>query len=87
MLNHVRNIFVPFHLFAVLFSTYDGLGKQRKRHHPRGTKRGRPRGSRRGGGTGSAGRVESIGAATGKFFLPTCILFYRNYKYKRPFTS
>ncbi|XP_021709328.1 putative DNA helicase Ino80 [Aedes aegypti] len=48
----------------VLFSTYDGLGKQRKRHHPRGTKRGRPRGSRRGGGTGSTGRAESTGAAS-----------------------
>lgn len=50
----------------VIFSTYDGLGsKQRKRHHPRGTKRGRPRGSRRGGGTGSVGRVESSGTSAG----------------------
>lgn len=38
---------------------YGVLGKQRKRHHPRGTKRGRPRGSRRGGGTGSVGRSDS----------------------------
>ncbi|XP_055630056.1 chromatin-remodeling ATPase INO80 [Toxorhynchites rutilus septentrionalis] len=44
---------------SVVISTYDGLGKQRKRYHPRGTKRGRPRGSRRGGGTGSVGRAES----------------------------
>ncbi|XP_055594739.1 chromatin-remodeling ATPase INO80 [Uranotaenia lowii] len=47
-----------------LFSTYDGLGKKRKRHHPRGTKRGRPRGSRRGGGTGSIGRAESTGISS-----------------------
>ncbi|XP_058835212.1 chromatin-remodeling ATPase INO80 isoform X2 [Topomyia yanbarensis] len=43
----------------VSFLTYDGLGKQRKRHNPRGTKRGRPRGSRRGGLTISSGRIES----------------------------
>ncbi|XP_053689861.1 chromatin-remodeling ATPase INO80 [Sabethes cyaneus] len=51
----------------VLFSTYDGLGRQRKRHHPRGTKRGRPRGSRRGGGTGSSGRIDSATISAAPF--------------------
>lgn len=72
--NHADGHF-SFDLIAVLFSTYDGLGQQRKRHHPRGTKRGRPRGSRRGGGTGSTGRIESAGllSSTGKYM--TLFLF------------
>lgn len=49
---------------------YGVLGKQRKRHHPRGTKRGRPRGSRRGGGTGSVGRSDFVGQSPSDAHTP-----------------